>query len=748
MKTGVCRAAGISFLLVLWSFCLQCSTQLESDNDINIKGDTENNTDNELSSDLQNDSALNTETDTETDTVFDSDTYIDPNEEFSSRAEKLVSQMTLEEKVSQMGHISAGIPRLNIRSYNWWNEALHGVARSGIATVFPQAISLASTFDADLMLSIATVISTEARVKANTENKGLTYWSPTVNLARDPRWGRNEETYGEDPYLASRMSAAFVKGMQGDHPKYLKTVSTLKHFAANNVEATRHTGSSDVDERNLRELYFPAFKAGVEQGAHSIMCAYNAVNGIPSCANTWLLDDVLRKEWGFDGYVVSDCWAIEDIYSGHHYMPTGPEASKAALAAGTDLNCGHRYQADLVWAVENGLVEESDIDRALTRLFTARFKLGEFDDPKDVPYIAIPASELDSEANKALALEAARKSMILLKNDGILPVNRETVSSIAVIGPNAARIVFGGYSGQASAPVTPLSGIQTAVEGYDIDVSYAEGSGLSEASSVSDFLEAEDLAASSDIAIVVVGLDLLLSNEEVDRADIVLPPIQEELVKTVREANPNTVLVLVTGNPLAINWAHENVSAIINAGYGGQSAGQAIAEVIFGDYNPAGRLPQTYYRSVNDLPPIQDYDIIGKKRTYMYFEGEPLYSFGHGLSYTEFDYTNLKVTQKDDELSVSAEIQNIGKREGEEVVQLYVRDVEASVPTAKRQLKRFARILLKANEKKTVNFTIPTSELSFFDVKTKKFVVEPGVFEIELGASSSDIRLTTSITVD
>lgn len=691
-----------------------------------------------------------------TDTTSDSagagdagDSDADPMDDFETRARALVAQMTLEEKVSQMGDVAPAIPRLGVGAYIWWNEALHGVARSGIATVFPQSVSMAAMFDPVLVFDIAEVISTEARVKNNFENKGLTYWSPTINLARDPRWGRNEETYGEDPYLVSRNAAAFVRGMQGDDPKYLKTVSTAKHFIANNIEATRHTGSSDVDERNLREFYMPAFHTAVtEGGAYSVMCAYNALNGVPSCANKWLLDEVLRGEWGFSGYVVSDCWAIQDIVSGHGYASSNLDASRLAMEAGTDLNCGERYQADLVEGVRQGVVSEAEVDQAVTRLFLARFKLGEFDAAEAVPYRAIPAEALDSVENKALALLAAHESMVLLKNDGLLPLDRNDLSSIAVIGPNAARLVFGGYSGSASAPTTPLDGITAAVDGYGVEVGYAAGSGILTSSDTTMLEEATAVAADADVAVLVLGTDQTVADEGTDRSDIVLPAVQEELLQAVRAANPNTVLVLVTGMPLAITWADENVGAILNAGYAGQSAGEAIADVLFGEVNPGGRLPQTYYQAVADLPPMDDYDIIAGKRTYMFFEGDVLYPFGHGLSYTEFTYDTLKVeASAAGEVSVSFEVENTGDREGDEVAQVYVHDVEASVTVAQKQLKRFARITLAAGEKKTVSFSIPKSELAYFDMDESAFVVEPGDFEILVGASSADIRLRGTVTI-
>ncbi|MBN2342512.1 MAG: glycoside hydrolase family 3 C-terminal domain-containing protein, partial [Deltaproteobacteria bacterium] len=691
--------------------------------------------------------------DTDTSTQDDSDT-VDTEQrmvdtDFTARAEALVAQMTIEEKASQMGDKAPAIPRLNIAAHDWWNEALHGVARAGIATVFPQAISMAATFDDELIFDIATVISTEARVKNNIQQKPLTYWSPTVNLARDPRWGRNEETYGEDPYLASRLAVAFVRGMQGDDPIFLKTVATPKHFIANNIEATRHTGSSDVDERNLREFYMPAFKSAVmEGGAHSVMCAYNRINGVPACANSWLLTDVLRNEWGFDGYVVSDCWAIQDIVDGHHYVETDIEASDVAIAAGTDLNCGDRYQADIVEAVALGVISEAEVDEALTRLFTARFMLGEFDEAENVPYKSIPDTELDSPDNRALAQTAAAKAMTLLKNDGILPLDGSAVSSIAVIGPNADRLVFGGYSGTATAPVTVLNGISTEAEKYGMFVTFTEGTAISGESETSSIAEAASLAAAADVAVVVLGTDLSLTDEGRDRDNISLPAIQDELLRAVQAVNSNTVLVLVTGAPLDINWADETLPAILNAGYAGQSAGTAVADVLFGNQNPGGRLPQTWFASIEDLPPMDDYDIIEGNRTYMFFNGAVLYPFGYGLSYTEFEYSNLVVSPSvavTGEIAVSFDVMNIGDREGDEVAQVYIRDVEATVPVAIKKLQRFNRITLAPGEVQSLSFTVSAADLGYFDMNAHQFITEPGEVEVMVGASSADIRLSDTV---
>jgi beta-glucosidase len=649
---------------------------------------------------------------------------------FAARAAKIVSLMTLEEKISRMGSSSPAIDRLGIPAYGWWNEALHGVMSSG-CTVFPQAIALASTWDPKLIYQAATAISDEARVKNNITGKGLTYWSPTINIARDPRWGRTEESYGEDPYLVSRIGVAFVTGMQGKDPLYLKTVSTPKHFIANNTEYNRHSSSSDVGDRDLREYYMPGFNACVAEGkAQSVMGAYNALNGIPCCVNHMLLTEVLRDEWGFDGYVVSDCGAIRNIYADHHYVPTAEEAAALGVLAGCDLNCGSIYQNYIPQAIQQGLLSEADVNTAVTRLFTARFRLGEFDPSELVPYTSIPASTLDCQEHQELALKTARKSIVLLKNNGILPLNINDINSIAVIGPNENRCVFGGYSGTPNIQISPLQGIQDKVTEHSITVSYAKGcdiEGESVVAILSEYLvpagspggnglsgvyfnnmdlsgtptltridsqvnfdwgegspdpsinadqfsvrwtgklvppesktyelavtkddgvrlyidgaplinewhdhaattytvsvdliadreydivmgfyenaiyavarlqwdhlsngfsDAVNIASNSNVAIAVVGTDLSVASEGKDCSDMALPGVQEDLIKAVYAANPNTVVVLVNGFPLAVNWTQDNVPAIIEAWYPGQAGGTAISEVLFGDYNPGGK---------------------------------------------------------------------------------------------------------------------------------------------------------------
>jgi len=724
-------------------------------------------------------------------------TYKDPTANIEDRVSDLVSRMTAEEKISQMSHLAPAIERLDVMAYEpvpeisyedkargdplladpdykpwedwenwpqgdcqdggWWNEALHGVARSGLATVFPQAIGLGSTWNPELIQAMMSAASDEARVYNKVYGKKLTYWSPTINMLRDPRWGRTEEAYSEDPYLMSRMAVGFVKGFQGSDPKYLKTVATVKHFVANNSEFNRHTGSSNVSERDLREYYLPAFRAAItEAGCFSVMGAYNELNGVPCCANPMLMTGILRDEWSFDGYVVSDCGAISDIVHGHEYETDPEKAVALAVAAGTDLECEtceteqFMYDKYLPGAFEKGYISEETIDKAVARLFRARFRLGEFDPPEMVPYSDIPVDRLDCQEHRDLALEAARQTLVLLKNDDLLPLDPDSLESIAVIGPNADEERFGGYSGTPSFSVTTLRGIENMV-GDDIDTRFALGCELDD-DDTSGFSNAAEIAADSDIAIVVVGTSLEISNEALDRSKLGLPGVQEELIKAVYEANPKTIVILINGMPLAINWTQENVPAIIEAWYPGQSGGTAIAEALFGEYNPGGKLPVTFYKSVDQLPPIDDYDIT-KGRTYWYFDGEPLYPFGHGLSYTTFEYSNLATNSdtfdiiEEEFLSVSVTIENTGDYDGDEIVQLYIVDPERTFTMPKKKLRAFKRVPVPVLGQTTVTFNLTKEDFAFWHPDADSWAVETGEFEIQVGSSSEDIRLKTTITI-
>ncbi len=826
--------------------------------------------------------------------------FQDPALPLEERVQDLIGLLTLEEKVGQMMNSARAIERLGIPAYDWWNEALHGVARAGRATVFPQAIGLAAIWDEELMGRVATVISDEARAKYHEAIRrdqhgiyqGLTFWSPNINIFRDPRWGRGMETYGEDPYLTGRLAVRFVQGMQGDDSRYLKTVATPKHFAVHSgPEPDRHTFDAEVDDRDLRETYLPAFRAAVvEGGAWSVMCAYNRFRGDACCGSLLLLQDILREEWGFQGYVVSDCGAIHDMWreGGHDLVADAPEAAALGVRSGTDLNCGNQY-ANLIEAVRSGLLTEYEIDRSLARLFRARFRLGMFDPPERVRWAQIPYDVNDAPAHAALAEEATRASIVLLENRGVLPLSSD-LGVLAVIGPNADNVdvLLGNYNGIPSAPVTPLEGIRRRVsdrtrviyaQGCEVapnlplmvpvpaevlapegtgsrtggltaawfdtlglpgepvrtsleatvdhnwfDTGPGEGlnpaafsvrwSGLLVAPVTGEYtlgvqglgtyrlwldgrpilryrdrhlawtetvrvrlvagrsyplrleyecipdrdavvrllwapprpdLMREALAAAgeADAVVLVMGLTPRLEGEEMpvavpgfaggDRLDLQLPQPQRELVAAVAGLGRPTVLVLLSGSALAVGEQADQVGAVVEAWYSGQAAGTALAGVLFGDYSPSGRLPVTFYRSVSDLPPFDDYRMAG--RTYRYFEGDVLYPFGHGLSYTRFEYSGLRLPARvraDRPVNFSVTVRNSGEREGAEVVQLYVRDLETSVPVPVRSLQGFRRVTLRPGESRRIWFTLDARNLSLIDASGRR-VVEPGRFEISVG---------------
>ncbi|MGC8667636.1 MAG: glycoside hydrolase family 3 C-terminal domain-containing protein [Chthonomonadales bacterium] len=662
--------------------------------------------------------------------------------------------MTLEEKVSQMMHDAPPIPRLSIPAYNWWNECLHGVARAGIATVFPQAIGLAAGFDEQLVARVAEAISDEARAKhhqackdhggASPQYFGLTFWSPNINIFRDPRWGRGQETYGEDPYLTARLGVAFVRGLQGDHPKYFKTIATPKHFAVHSgPEKDRHSFDARVNPRDLWETYLPAFKACVQEGkAGSVMAAYNRTNGEPCCASKTLLQDILRDEWGFTGYVVSDCGAIDDIFRNHRVVLTAEQAAALAVANGCDLNCGDTYKA-LIGAILNGLLDETAINRAVERLFEARIRLGMFDPPESVPYASIPISVNDSEEHRALALQAARASIVLLKNDrSVLPFG-SGIRNIAVIGPNAddVDVLLGNYHGTPSRAVTILQGILHRA-GNHVTVRHAKGCDLV-GGHRGGFAEAEAAARSSDVVVMVMGLSPKLEGEEGeeglldksgDRRDLGLPPIQMELLHAIHSVGTPIVLVTLSGSALALGWAAQNVAAMMHVWYGGEEAGTAVAEALFGDFNPAGRLPVTFYQTSEQLPPFTDYSMIG--RTYRYFHGHPLFPFGYGLSYTTFEYSGLTITPATiapgESVQVRVTVRNTGGRPGDEVVQLYLAHPEASVPVPIRSLQGFRRIHLVPGEDRTLEFALDPRQMVCWSDEGTPFI-EPGRLLISVG---------------
>ncbi|MGH6666305.1 glycoside hydrolase family 3 C-terminal domain-containing protein [Bacteroides hominis] len=627
------------------------------------------------------------------------------------RVKTLIQQMTLAEKASQLVSESDSIPRLNLPAYNYWNECLHGVARAGEVTVFPQAINLASTWDTVLVKRVASAISTEARLKYLEIGKGLTYWSPTINMARDPRWGRNEETYGEDPYLTSRLGVAFVKGLQGDHPAYLKTVATIKHFVANNEENNRFSSSSQIPTKQLYEYYFPAYEACVkEAGVQSVMTAYNAFNGVPPSGSRWLLGEVLRKEWGFDGFVVSDCGAIGVMNWQHRVVNSLEEAAALGVNSGCDLECGTTYKEKLVQAVKQGLISEATIDQALTRVLTARFKLGEFDPMELVPYNHYDKKLLAGKKFAELAYEAAVKSVVLLKNENLLPLSKEKTKSVAVVGPFADHNYLGGYSGQPPYSVTLLKGVKDLM-GKRGKVNYLNGIGASRDSIVA-------AVKGVDVVLVALGSDEKMARENHDMTSIYLPEEQEKLLKAIYQVNPRIVLVFHSGNPLTSEWADTHIPAIMQAWYPGQEAGRALANLLFGNENPSGKLPMTIYKTEEQLPDILDFD-MWKGRTYRYMKGEPLYSFGHGLSYTSFEFDNIQgndTLQPDAILQCSVELSNSGQLAGEEVVQVYVSRENTPVYTYPlKKLVAFKKVKLASGEKKKVDFTIAPRELSVWE---------------------------------
>ncbi len=823
--------------------------------------------------------------------------FQNPELSFHERAKNLVSLLTLDEKINQVGHQTLDITRLGVKGYNYWNEALHGVARSGLATSFPSSKAMSSSWDLKLIYDCAWATSDEARVYNNTKQKGLIYWCPTINMSRDPRWGRDEENYGEDPYLTGRIAVEYIRGMQGDDPKYYKTVATAKHFAANNYEHGRHSTSSDVDARNLREYYLPAFETAVKEGnVRSVMSAYNALNGIPCGANHELLIDILRGEWGFNGFVTSDCGAVEDVYNKHHYVSTPAEASAVSMKNGEDLNCGTTFQDYCKEAIEKGLMTEADLDSALTRVFEARFSVGEFDNASLVKWRSIPDSKLDCQEHRDLAYRAAQKTIVLLKNNNsFLPLGKD--KSVAVIGPLGNTVSLGGYSGSPIDVTTPLEGIAAKI-GYAINdgtvqcedftdsnvpsssrhlaketngsagnVGYiypgdwisfdevdfgngrekldvysgAKNNGATVMSIYLDNMEGEpaatvtmpatgnwasyetvtadidpnvfkgkhklylsfanegdrycnnldwikfyntgdnnpletegplyyykgcavtgtaetnieravEIAKKADVVVFAAGTNLEVSDESNDRQSIALPGDQQKLLEAVYAANPNVVLLLQTCSSVDVNWANENVPAIVEAWYGGQAQGKAIADVLYGDYNPGGKLTSTWYASQADLPTdMLQYDIRKNNYTYMYYDKTPLYPFGYGLSYTTFAYDNMAMSTKHlaagDSVVITVDVTNTGNRAGAEVVQLYTHAV-SEIERPLKELKGFARVELEAGETKTVRLALRHDQLTYFNDQTNTFDVEEGTVDVMIGASSADIRLSDKLTTE
>lgn len=683
--------------------------------------------------------------------------------EYRERAKKLVAQMTLDEKAEQTLYHAPAVERLGIKAYNWWNEALHGVARAGVATIFPQAIGLAATFDEDFMEEVADAISTEGRAKFNMQQryedtdiyKGLTFWSPNVNIFRDPRWGRGHETFGEDPYLSSRMGVRFIQGLQGHDENYLKAAACAKHFAVHSgPEDLRHSFNAEVSAQDLYETYLPAFQACVQEGkAEAVMGAYNRVNGAPCCGSRELLLDILREKWGFEGHVVSDCWAVKDFHEGHGVTDYPVESAAMAMNNGCDLNCGSMFLY-LKQAVKEGRIEESRLDEALVNLFTARMKLGVFDRDEDNPYSGIPYTVVDSEPMRALNRRAAQKCMVLLKNEGgILPLDKKKLNTIGVIGPNAnnRRALVGNYEGTASRYWTVLEGIQEYL-GNEVRVLTSEGCHLNRskveilAQANDRISEVKEICRLSDVVIACLGLDSGLEGEEGDhgnvyasgdKSDLKLPGLQEELLKTACESGKPVVLVLLSGSALAVNWADEHVPAILQGWYPGAEGGLAAADILFGEVSPEGKLPITFYRGLEELPEFTDYSMKG--RTYRYMTGEALYPFGYGLSYTTFEYSGAECSSEvtAQGADVSVRVKNTGTMASGETVQVYVKIPSPGTPNA--QLKGIRKVFLKPGEEERVTIHLPREAFGLFD-ETGTFAVNANQAIVTVGGHAPDSR--------
>jgi beta-glucosidase len=681
--------------------------------------------------------------------------FLNPNLSIDDRVKDLVSRLTLEEKVDQLMYNTKAISRLDIPEYNWWSECLHGVARNGRATVFPQAIGMAATFDTDLIYRIGAAIADEGRAKFNACSaegyrgiyQGLTFWTPNVNLFRDPRWGRGQETYGEDPFLTSRIGVAFVKGLQGDHPKYLKAAACAKHYAVHSgPEAKRHEFDAVVSQKELWETYLPAFEALVtEANVEGVMGAYNRTNGDPCCAHPYLMQEVLRKEWDFQGYFTSDCWAIVDFYDGHNVVKTPVEAAAMALKAGCNLNCGSTYP-QIVQAVEQGLVTEADVDRNLSELLGTRFRLGLFDPPEMVPFNSISSDVIRCKKHIELTHEAASKAIVLLKNkDNLLPLNKD-IGKVYVCGPMATHMqaLLANYYGLSEEMVTVLEGIINKVSDFT-SVQYRQGA-LLDRQNINPIDWFSDVAGESDVTIACLGISQLIEGEEGeaiaspnkgDRAGIRLPQNQIDFLKTIRGKANKLVVVLTGGSAIACPEVYEMADALLFIWYPGEQGGHAVADIIFGDIVPSGRLPITFPMSLKDLPDYEDYSMTG--RTYRYMEKEPLFPFGFGLSYTTFKYSDLKLSAKEVEKgeSVTAEVKitNTGKLKAEEVVQLYITDLKASTRVPFYSLKGFQRVTLTPGESKNVTFEITPELMQMVDDDGKR-VIEKGMFRNYWGCMS------------
>ncbi|MBS1663301.1 MAG: glycoside hydrolase family 3 C-terminal domain-containing protein [Bacteroidetes bacterium] len=682
-----------------------------------------------------------------------------------TRVKDLLSRLTLEEKVSLLGYRSKAVDRLSIPAYNWWNEALHGVARAGEATIFPQAIGMAATFDNDLLRRAASAISTEARAKYNLSTAvgrreqymGLTFWSPNINIFRDPRWGRGQETYGEDPFLTSTMGTAFVKGLQGDDPRYLKATACAKHFAVHSgPESNRHTFDAIVDEKDLRETYLYSFKRLVDSGVESIMCAYNRVNGEPCCSGPTLLHRILKEEWHFNGHVVTDCGALDDIFARHKALPGPVETAAAAIKAGVDLDCSNVLQNDVIQAVNTGLLTPKDVDSALAALLRTQLKLGFYDDKSLVPFSSYGADSVHNAGHVELARAMATHSMVLLKNNNnVLPLKKEALNSLMIVGPNGFSFdaLAGNYHGVSSHMVTFVEGL-TAAAGPSVHIEYDQGCDYKDTVHFGGTWAASNCEAT----IAVLGLTPVMEGEEGDaflaphggdRVDMSLPAAHIAYLKALRKSikNKPLILVITAGSAIDLSAVEPYADAILLAWYPGEQGGNALADLIFGKTSPSGHLPVTFYRNLGDLPDYNNYGMKG--RTYRYYNGPVQYPFGYGLSYTSFDYSWLQQPKKSytvkDSLTFSITVDNKGAMDGDEVVQAYI-EYPSVERMPVRELKAFKRVSVPTRNGRQLTFSIPLSELQKWDLATGKWKLYKGDYQLVLGSHSRDEKLKFAFT--
>jgi beta-glucosidase len=686
--------------------------------------------------------------------------YLDTSLSFAERAKDLVSRLTIEEKVSLMNHPAQGVPRLNIPAYNYWSEALHGVGRNGRATVFPQAIGMAATWDKELIHRVASAIGDEGRAKYHAalrrngytdQYQGLNFWSPNVNIFRDPRWGRGQETWGEDPFLTGEMASAFVKGLQGDHPKYLKAAACAKHYAVHSgPERDRHIFNAIVTKRELYDTYLPAFKKLVSEAkVESVMGAYNRTLDEVCCGSKLLIEEILRGEWNFQGHFVSDCGALSDFHLNHKVTKDAAESAALALQRGCDLGCDHVFN-EIPEAIQRGLITEADVDRALERTLGTRFKLGMFDPPEEVPFTSISPDIVACEEHRQLAYRTATEAVVLLKNkDNILPIKPST-KKIFVTGPTATsvEVLLGNYYGFNDQMITLLEGITGRVpEGMGME--YTSGAMLKHPREIKNTW-APGMAQSADVAIVCAGISSFLEGEEGesllspmngDRESISLPESQVKYIKELAIHGTKIVLVLTGGSPIALGEVEDMVDAVLFVWYPGMEGGRAVADVLFGDVSPAGKLPVTFPKSLEQLPAFDDYSMNG--RTYRYMTEEPLYPFGFGLSYSCFEYSDLQLDKTElalgDSLNVSIVLHNRGGRDAAEVVQFYLSDLQASTIVPLHHLLGFERVVLNAGGSRSVEFTITPEMMSFYN-EDGKFTLEPGEFRLEAGGCSPGKR--------